>query len=243
MIHSQQINSSSFLLWGLSNAFSRGQYLYRKDGWDSTHPQAIGLAQNVYISITEDVLLRLFLTAKHRCDSWTLCVQDPFVLTIALDEAGHASGSLYLDDGQSHAHTHGQFSKIDFSFDKGVLTGKVTFAIHNTHIIRPDLSEFSNLLYQVPQMALPRTNWVSNVRITAWVQSSNLLCSIFFLPAWFVFYICLARKGPEMQIWHSLWWSVGLFLAKFAPLVPSFDLNGKGRYWHSSIKCFVSCRW
>lgn len=52
-------------------------------------------------------------------------MQDPYTLVIALDDSGSALGSLYVDDGRSFAHEGGQFSKTEFSFEKGVLSSKV----------------------------------------------------------------------------------------------------------------------
>ena len=56
-----------------------------------------------------------------------LCMnlQDPFTLTVALDKHNEATGSLYLDDGNSHAHESGKFTKIEFSFKNNALSSKV----------------------------------------------------------------------------------------------------------------------
>lgn len=52
-------------------------------------------------------------------------LQDPYTLNVVLDKSGQATGSLYLDDGHSQAHQNGKFSKIEFKFEKNLLTSKV----------------------------------------------------------------------------------------------------------------------
>jgi alpha-glucosidase (family GH31 glycosyl hydrolase) len=47
----------------------------------------------------------------------------PITLHIALDADGRASGSLYLDDGETHAFLAGEYLNKRFEFADGVLTG------------------------------------------------------------------------------------------------------------------------
>jgi alpha 1,3-glucosidase len=47
---------------------------------------------------------------------------DPYELTVALDDAGEASGSLYLDDFETFGFTGGAFHKSVFTFAGGKLS-------------------------------------------------------------------------------------------------------------------------
>lgn len=49
---------------------------------------------------------------------------DPFTLTVAVGADGTASGTLYLDDGQTYAHEAGAFVWRRFSFDGHALTSE-----------------------------------------------------------------------------------------------------------------------
>jgi alpha 1,3-glucosidase len=57
-------------------------------------------------------------------DSSLLTLTTPITLRIATDEQGHASGSLYLDDGVSFDFEGGEFLERNFTYDKGVLRSK-----------------------------------------------------------------------------------------------------------------------
>ncbi|KAM3431100.1 hypothetical protein MY4824_007301 [Beauveria thailandica] len=57
-----------------------------------------------------------------------------FELLVALDEAGAAAGSLYLDDGES-ADQHGKTTLIEFAYKDGVLQGNGTFGYVTKSVI------------------------------------------------------------------------------------------------------------
>ncbi|XWW93518.1 hypothetical protein V2A60_001451 [Cordyceps javanica] len=60
--------------------------------------------------------------------------EQDFELLVALDDAGTAEGSLYLDDGESEDQ-HGETTLIDFRYKDGVLTGKGTFGYVTSNVI------------------------------------------------------------------------------------------------------------
>ncbi len=63
---------------------------------------------------------------------------DPYTLVVALDEAGAAGGTLYLDDEESHDYRDkeggGGRATRRFSFEGGVLAGR---AAEGSGVYRP----------------------------------------------------------------------------------------------------------
>merc|ERR1711937_516141 len=47
---------------------------------------------------------------------------DPYTLVVALDNNGHAQGTLYVDDTVSYAYTRGVSLTIDYEYTNNVLS-------------------------------------------------------------------------------------------------------------------------
>ena len=58
------------------------------------------------------------------CGSILECLANNVQLSIYLDQYGNASGSIYLDDGQSYAYQKGEegYRQIEFSFENEYIT-------------------------------------------------------------------------------------------------------------------------
>jgi len=65
------------------------------------------------------------ITRRHRVRrSSVLMHEDPVTLHIAVDKAGKAEGTLYLDDGMSFDYKKGKYLYIKFKWDNGNLEAK-----------------------------------------------------------------------------------------------------------------------
>lgn len=53
-----------------------------------------------------------------------LMSNDPYTLTIALNNAGNAKGSLYIDDGESFDYLNGEYANVYFSASKNSIKGE-----------------------------------------------------------------------------------------------------------------------
>jgi len=70
--------------------------------------------------------------------SSALMARDPLTLVVALDNKGKASGSLFMDDGESFDYLGGSYIHQQFDYSDGVLTNK---ALHDgTFSIAPELT-------------------------------------------------------------------------------------------------------
>ncbi|CAG8642958.1 19024_t:CDS:10, partial [Racocetra persica] len=56
---------------------------------------------------------------------------DPFTLLIALDKNGKATGSLYLDDGETYDYEKGHFVHLQFNFEARILTSESLSLLKN----------------------------------------------------------------------------------------------------------------
>lgn len=51
---------------------------------------------------------------------------DPFTLRVALNNEGAARGELYLDDGETYSHQHGNFVWREFAAEKNKKVSKIS---------------------------------------------------------------------------------------------------------------------
>jgi hypothetical protein len=105
-------------------------------------------------------------------------VTGPISLVIAADESGHASGGLYLDDGESLDYKNGIFMERNFTYDNGVLKCEFGSSLEKKV---PDLLQNNFVVavtvYYVKQGGIPavyRISGVHKILKDSWIWHLNI---------------------------------------------------------------------
>ncbi|OAV96772.1 hypothetical protein PTTG_12077, partial [Puccinia triticina 1-1 BBBD Race 1] len=86
--------------------------------------------------------------------------KDPITLVVALDKEGHATGTLYLDDGESFNHERGQFLYKRFSIKK---ENSGSFTLSSSDAVAQTLKSTHEALRSTLAQYQPDNDWIKKI--------------------------------------------------------------------------------